>query len=135
MRTAAPPIKARARSIAFRVLEILLALAFFGEGCAKLTGFTSTVAEFNTVGLGQWFRYFTAICEIVGAGLLIAPRMTAFGAVLLGVVCVGAFFAQLLALHGDVIHTIVLAAILFAVAWVHRAQILQMTGRSEPVRG
>ncbi len=31
------------------------------------------VAEFNRVGLGQWFRYFTAFVEIAGGILLLWP--------------------------------------------------------------
>ena len=36
--------------------------------------------------------------------------------------CAGAFFAQLLAIHQDVVHTLVLGGILGAVAWAHRGQ-------------
>jgi uncharacterized membrane protein YphA (DoxX/SURF4 family) len=82
------------------------------------------VAEFDAVGLGQWFRYFTGALEITGAILLLTPRTTGFGALLLAAICVGAFFAQLFALHGDVIHTIVMAVILLAIAWTQRHQIL-----------
>jgi putative oxidoreductase len=112
----------KARTIGFWLLKILLAAAFLGAGIFKLSGHPVAVAEFDQVGLGQWFRYFTAFMEIAGATLLLWPKTVFFGALLMGAVCVGAFFAQLLALHGDVIHAIVLTGICAAIAWTHRAQ-------------
>jgi len=48
---------------------------------------------------------------------------------LLAAVCGGAFFAQRFALHGDVIHTIVMAIILLAIAWTQRDQMSGALGR------
>jgi uncharacterized membrane protein YphA (DoxX/SURF4 family) len=112
----------RWKPIAFWVLKIVFALAFIGAGGAKLYGPPPMVAEFDAVGLGQWFRYFTAMLEIGGAVLLLVPRTTFFGAALLAVVCVGAFFAQILVLHQDWIHAVVMAAVLAAIAWSQRKQ-------------
>lgn len=112
----------RWKPIAFWVLKIVFALAFIGAGCAKLYGLPQMVAEFDTIGLGQWFRYFTAIMEIGGAILLLIPKTTFFGAVVLTAVCIGAFFAQIFFLHQDWIHTIVMAAVLAAIAWSQREQ-------------
>ncbi|RJG40499.1 DoxX family protein [Mesorhizobium sp. DCY119] len=117
------PDKAGARRIAFWVLRILLALAFIGAGIFKLSGNPAAIEEFAHVGLGQWFRYFTAAVEIAGAVLLLLPRTIALGALLMGTICVGAFFAQLFALQGDVFHTIVLGAIFVAIAWYYRSQL------------
>jgi uncharacterized membrane protein YphA (DoxX/SURF4 family) len=83
------------------------------------------VAEFNQVGLGQWLRYFTAAVEIAGAVLLLWPGRTVFGALLLMFVCIGAFFAQALAIHQNIPHTIVFAAIFAAIVWAHRTQLTQ----------
>src|SRR3981081_492024 len=98
----------RSKVIGFWVLKILFGLAFIGAGCAKIYGSPAMVAEFDAVGLGQWFRYFTGALEIGGAILLLMPKTTGFGALLLAGVCGRAFFAQLFALHGDFIHTIVM---------------------------
>ena len=81
------------------------------------------VDVFERVGLGQWLRYVTAVLELGGAALLLWPPTTAFGALLLTIVSVGAFLAQLLVLHEDVVHTIVMTAILGAIAWMHRNQL------------
>jgi uncharacterized membrane protein YphA (DoxX/SURF4 family) len=110
-------------NIAFLILKIILAALFIAAACAKLAGVPMMVAEFNQVGLGQWFRYVTAVVEIAGAVLLLWPGRTLFGALLLMCVCIGAFFAQLLAIHQNVPHTIVFAAIFAAIAWTHRGQL------------
>jgi hypothetical protein len=78
---------------------------------------------FERVGFGQWLRYFTAVLELGGAALLLWPPTTALGALLLTIVSVGAFLAQLLVLHEDIIHTIVLAIILATIVWMHRDQL------------
>ncbi len=114
---------ANIKSIAFTILKVLLALMFLAAAGAKLAGVPMMVAEFNLVGLGQWFRYFVAIVEITGAVLLLWQGRGAYGALVLACVCGGAFLAQILAIHMDVIHTIVLGAIFLAIAWVQRAQL------------
>jgi uncharacterized membrane protein YphA (DoxX/SURF4 family) len=109
--------------IGLSVLKIILAAFFIAAALAKLAGVSRMVAEFNLVGLGQWFRYFTAGVEITGGVLLLWPGRTVFGALLLASVCIGAFFAQLLAIHQDVIHTIIIGGILGAIGWAHRGQL------------
>jgi uncharacterized membrane protein YphA (DoxX/SURF4 family) len=129
MSLAATAPTSRSKVIGFWLLKILFGLAFIGAGCAKLYGPPAMVAEFDAVGLGQWFRFFTAALEIVGAILLLMPKTTGFGALLLAAICCGAFFAQRFALHGDVIHTIVMAIILLAIAWTQRDQMSGALGR------
>ena len=118
----APTAASRWKPIAFWALKIVFAVAFIGAGAMKLYGPPQMVAEFDAVGLGQWFRYFTAVLEIGGSILLLVPRTTFFGAALLALVCVGAFFAQVLVLHQDWIHAVVMAAVLMAIAWSQRGQ-------------
>ena len=110
-------------AIGFWLLKILLAALFLLAGGAKLAGLPAMVDVFDRVGFGQRFRYVTALLELGGAALLLWPSTTAFGALLLTIVSVGAFLAQLLVLHEDFIHAIVLAVILGAIAWMHRDQL------------
>jgi len=114
---------ARLKTIGFWLLKLLLAALFIFTGGAKLAGLPATVDVFKRVGFGQWFRYFAAFLELGGAGLLLWPSTTAFGGLLLMIVSVGAFFAQLVVLHEDIIHTIVMALILGAIVWTHRDQL------------
>jgi putative oxidoreductase len=102
------------------ILRILLALAFGAAGFAKLCGVAMLVAEFDKIGLGQWFRYVTGTTELIGAVLVLLPRTTFYGASLLLCVCVGALIAQIGPLHGDVIHVFVLGALAGATIWMTR---------------
>ena len=110
----------RLKRIGFWLLKVLLAVLFIFTGGAKLAGVSAMVDVFERVGFGQWFRYFTALLELGGATLLLWPSTTAFGALVLAIISVGAFLAQLLVLHEDIVHTIVMALILGAIVWTHR---------------
>jgi putative oxidoreductase len=97
MSLAATAPTSRSKVIGFWFFKIVFGLAFIAAGCAKIYGPPAMVAEFDAVGLGQWFRYFTGALEIIGAIMLLTST-TGFGALLLAGICGGAFFAQLLAL-------------------------------------
>jgi putative oxidoreductase len=121
--TTAPISVARLKTIGFWLLKILLAALFSFAGGAKLAGLAALVDVFERVGFGQWLRYFTALLELGGAALLLWPSTTAFGALVLTIVSVGAFLAQLFILHEDIIHTIVMSVVLGAIVWMHRKQL------------
>jgi putative oxidoreductase len=121
--TAATTIVSGLKTVGLWALKIAFAALFVLTGWAKLYGVPPMIEIFEKVGLGQWFRYFTGVLELLGAALLLWPGTTAFGALLLTVVCIGAFFAQLFILHEDVIHAIVLGAILAAIVWTYRDQL------------
>ena len=123
---------ATAKTAGLWALKIVFALAFLAAGGAKLAGAPMMVHEFDIVGLGQWFRYFTAVLEIGGAVMLVVPKTSVYGAIVLTVVCVGAFFAQWLRLHGDVIHAVVMALILAAIAWAQRGQLAWRPAPASP---
>ncbi len=54
-------------------LQILSAAMFLFAGTHKLAGGEDMVQAFATIGIGQWFRYFTALLEIAGAITLLRP--------------------------------------------------------------
>lgn len=56
-------------------LRLFLALVFVLAGLDKFTG-AMWVRVFNDIGLGQWFRYFTGVVELVGGCFLLVPRAT-----------------------------------------------------------
>jgi len=87
------------RNIVTWVLSVLLAVAFLGAGAAKLTGQPMMVAEFTTFGFPIWFMYVTGILEIIGAVLVLIPRLAFAGAALLVCVMVGALASHLT--HGQ----------------------------------
>ena len=50
-------------------------MAFLATATYKLSGAPMIVAEFETIGLGQWFRYFTGLPEVLRAVALLATVM------------------------------------------------------------
>ena len=112
----------------FWVLKVLLALAFVLAGCMKLFGLPKMVAEFGQIGLGQGFRYATGAIEITGAVLLLWPRSSFIGAVILLGICVGAFVAQHGPLHGDLVHVFVLGGLVVLAGWIARPSWLRAAG-------
>ena len=115
----------RYRTIGLWALKIILAALFVAAAGAKLVSVQQMVDEFNQIGLGQWFRYFTGITEGIAGILLLVPATSVFAAAYLTLVCIVALIAQALVLHGDVIHAIVLAVILGLIAWKGRNEMLR----------
>jgi putative oxidoreductase len=66
----------RVRKILGWILAILLGLEFLVAGALKLIDNPRMVDMFNMVGLGQWFRYFTGVLEIIGAVGILIPRFS-----------------------------------------------------------
>lgn len=85
----------KALNVTLWVMQVLAALAFLSARAAKLTGSPMMVAQFQAIGLGQWFRYLTGILEVAGAIALVLPRAAYYGALLLVVVMIGALIAHL----------------------------------------
>jgi putative oxidoreductase len=110
----------RSKAIALRILRILMAALFLFASYMKLSGNPMMVDEFNTIGLGQWFRYLTGLLELVGGIAILVPSVSVFAAIVLLAVDVGAFITQVAVLHGDWIHTVVIGAILAAVIYLQR---------------
>ena len=106
------------KSIALWVLRVLLAALFLFAAYMKLSSNPMMVSEFETVGLGQWFRYVTGLLELGGAIALLIPKSSLYGAALLLCVDIGAFVAQIGVLHMDWVHTIVIGALLGLTIWL-----------------
>ncbi|MEW5420584.1 DoxX family protein [Amorphus sp. 3PC139-8] len=125
-----PRTQNRTAHLGLWALRILLALAFVLFAVMKLAGREAMIVEFDMVGLGQWFRYFTGLLELTGAIALLIPAVSVLGAVLLLIVDLGAFVAQVTILHIDWIHTVAIAALLGAVIYLQRSSLSRWLGRS-----
>jgi putative oxidoreductase len=101
-----------ALKISIWILRGVIGLLFLAAAAMKLTSQAQMVAEFQTVGLGQWFRYLTGSLELVGAVALLVPRTSIAGALTLLLVDIGAFLAQIAILHMDWVHTVVIGAVI-----------------------
>ena len=106
-------------------LRAVLTFGFIAAGGAKILGVEIMVATFDTIGVGQWFRYVTGVIEIGAAILLWLPGRQALAASLLGATMVCAVAAHILVLGPSAVPAIVLGLICAAVIYLHRSQIKQ----------
>lgn len=102
------------------VLRALMAAFFLFAAFMKLTSQPAMIAEFDHVGLGQWFRFFTGALEVIGGIGVLIPRFSPFAALILLLVDIGAFVAQVTILHVDWIHTIVIGVLLGGLIYLQR---------------
>lgn len=61
--------------------------------------------------MGQWFRYFTGVLEVIGAIGLLIPKYSGYAALLLSAIMIGAIIAILAVLGGPPTLPIVLLII------------------------
>lgn len=86
----APKVEGKARNITLWSLQAVLAAVFVMTGTLKLVGAQEMVDLFQDVDAGQWLRYVTGFLELGGAALLLVPRLSALGGLLLAGVMTGA---------------------------------------------
>ena len=123
-----PPSKAL--NTVLWVLQILAAAMFLLAGGLKLAGVEPMVALFETIGLGQWFRYLTGGLEVTGAILLLIPTTVVLGGALLVMTMLGAIATHLFVLGGSPVPAIILFVIVGTVTWYRwLASISEKNGR------
>ena len=110
----------RVRKIVGWILAILLGLEFLVAGCMKFIDNPVMVDMFNKVGLGQWFRYFTGVLEIIGGAGILIPRFSRRAALLLAVIMLGAVVAQLTRIHQGAWTPAVMLLLALVVARIRR---------------
>src|SRR5262245_61371384 len=72
-----------------------IAVAYIVIGFSKLRPDSSWRQLFADIGLGQWFRYFTGIVQLLGAFLIFVPRTARIGGAMLACTMAGAVFVHL----------------------------------------
>ncbi len=108
------------------VLQIGAAGMFLMVGFLKLSGNPQLVGLFEAIGLGQWFRYLTGTLEVAGAFLLLIPRMSGLGALMLAGVMVGAVVTHVFIVGGSPLMAIVLLVVTGVVAWGRRQRTMNL---------
>jgi putative oxidoreductase len=111
-------------NVALWVAQLGAAAMFFMAGFSKVSGNPQMVGLFQAIGVGQWFRYLTGSLELVGAVLLLIPRLSGFGGALMTGVMVAAVATHVFIIGGDPTMAIVLVLASLFVTWGRRAQIL-----------
>ncbi|HXI94392.1 MAG TPA: DoxX family protein [Blastocatellia bacterium] len=108
------------------VLQIAAAGMFLMVGFLKLSGNAQLVGLFEAIGLGQWFRYLTGTLEVAGAFLLLIPRTSGFGALMLAGVMIGAVVTHLFIVGGSPLMAVILLVVTGVVAWGRRQRTMDL---------
>src|SRR5438876_1825179 len=108
------------------VLQVGAAGMFLMAGFAKLSGDPQMVGQFDAIGFGQWFRYLTGSLEVLGAVLLLAPRLSGLGALLLVGVMLGAVATHLFVVGGSPLSAIILLIVTGVIAWGRRERTMNL---------
>jgi len=117
---------ARIVNVVMWVLQIAAAEMFLMVGFLKLSGNPQLVGLFAAIGLGQWFRYLTGTLEVLGAFLLLIPRLSGLGALMLLGVMIGAVITHLFIVGGNPLMAIILLVVTGVVAWGRRQRTMNL---------
>jgi len=85
----------RKAATALWILTGLLSALYLFAGGTKLMGLQMHVEHFAQWGYPPWFRLFVGAWEVTSAVLLLIPRASFYGAVLLVVAMIGAVYTEL----------------------------------------
>jgi hypothetical protein len=121
-----PTVVGRGRSgvVSLWFVQIALAGMFLLAGGSKLLGAPAMVTLFNTIGVGQWFRYVTGIIEVGSAIALLVPSLVVFGALALVPTMIGAVATELFIVGDSVIPPAVLLLGAIGIVWARRDQLV-----------
>jgi putative oxidoreductase len=116
--------RGRSGVIALWVVQIALAGLFLLAGGSKLLGAPAMVALFNTIGIGQWFRYVTGLIEVGSAIALLVSSTAVFGALALVPTMIGAVATELFIARDSAVPAAVLLLGAVGVVCARRQQLL-----------
>lgn len=123
------PAAGRAANVVLWVLQVTASGMFLMAGFSKLAGAPEMLALFDAVGAGQWFRYVTGSLEVLGAVLLLVPRLSGVGALLLACVMAGATASHLFVIGGSPLMPLVLLLVTVAITWGRHERTARLLGR------
>ncbi len=111
-------------NLADLMIRLGVAIVFLIAGAEKVTETNPNshwVSMFNQIGLGDWFRYFTAVVEVLGAALILIPRTVLIGVALLAVTMASAAGIVFLVLgqRGESLFPALIFVGLIALGWKH----------------
>jgi len=115
------------------ILQIGAAGMFLMVGFLKLSGDPQLVGLFKAIGLGQWFRYLTGTLEVAGAILLLIPRTSGLGALLLAGVMAGAVVTHVFIVGGSPLMAIILLVVTSIIAWGRRQRTMNLLAQQRLV--
>lgn len=125
IRTTTPP---RWANIGMWVLQALLALTYLFSGVNKVGGEAQTVAGFDAIGWGDWFRVLIGVLELAGAVALMIPILSGLAALAFTGLMTGAVIMTV-AVYGDLALAVIPATVgilVAIVAWGRRHRTTQL---------
>jgi putative oxidoreductase len=108
------------------ILQIGAAGMFLMVGFFKLSGDPRMVGLFDAIGFGQWFRYVTGSLEVLGAVLLLIPRLSGLAALLLVGTMLGAVATHLFVVGGSPLPAIILLIVTGVITWGRRKRTMNL---------
>jgi len=103
-----------------------VALFYLAFGVEKLSSSPDShwVVLFRQIHAGEWFRYFTAVVEIIAAVLVLIPRTAMFGLLLLACTMLSAALIVGLVVHqpGEATFPGLLCIVLATITWTRRSR-------------
>jgi len=123
MNTATMKIEQAPRRIGAWTLQVVVALAFFAAGSAKLAGVAYMVQLFAQIGIGQWFRIVTGLVEVTGAIALVHPRLASLGGLWLAATMFFATLTHVFVLHTTPLPAIVLGLLNLVIVYLRRDEL------------
>ena len=92
-------------------LQIVIGAYFLVLAGLNFVGIAPMVMQFDTIGIGQWFRYATGLCQLLGGAALLTPKFSGYGAVLLVCLMIGAIVVRIAVLSSNPFTPIILLLI------------------------
>ena len=115
------------------VMQVLGALIFINSGVGKLMGAPMAVAMFDAIGVGHWFRYLTGFIELGSALLLLTPKLSGIGALLLMGVMAGAVLTEVFVLGRSPALPLSLFVMMTIIAYFRRNRTADIMSRSRTI--
>jgi putative oxidoreductase len=120
------------RDGALWVIQLLGATLFLISGLAKLSGDEQMIQTVETIGIGQWIRYVTAVIEFTSALLLLIPALSGMAALLLVPIMIGATLTYFLIVGGSPALPLGLLIVVGIVAWGRKETTVRLISRNDP---
>lgn len=109
-------------------IRTVIGVLFVFIGRSKFADHSEWVRVFAQIGLGQWFRYFTGILQILGGILVLIPRTFAVGILILASTMLGAAAFWIL-IGGEPLFAMIPTAILMALLFCGGEQLIDLADR------
>ncbi len=104
-----------------QVLSIMLAVVYLVVGFAQIAGVSGVAESFSRWGYPNWFRIVIGVAELVGAAVLLIPKISALAAVGLAVLMVGAVYTHIQSgEYPMIVLNLLLIALLLWLGWLRR---------------